>query len=316
MRAGKEVCKMENIILQTHGISVKYGNFLALDDVSISLKNKHIYGFIGENGAGKTTLMRVLTGLLYPTSGDFSLFGKNEPSDILKMRRHIGSTIEAPALYPEYSAYRNLELQRILIGNPDRDICDKLLGMVGLTEVRDKKVRKFSIGMKQRLSIAMALVGRPRLLILDEPINGLDPKNISELRSLLKRLNEENDVTLFLSSHILNELYQLATDYYIIHKGKIIESLTHDELDEKCRQYIKIKTSELPKCITVLEKEFQDAEYTAIDDETLHLFSHTDRAEAIAKLLMENHIVTKEFSVTEQSLEEYFLGITGGGSNA
>ncbi len=202
---------MENIILQTHGISVKYGNFLALDDVSISLKNKHIYGFIGENGAGKTTLMKVLTGLLYPTNGDFSLFGKNKPCDILKMRRHIGSTIEAPALYPEYSAYRNLELQRILIGNP-------------------------------------------RLLILDEPINGLDPKNISELRSLLKRLNEENDVTLFLSSHILNELYLLATDYYIIHKGRIIKSITHDELDKK-------------------------------------------------------------LSITGQSLEEYFLSITGGDSN-
>ena len=307
---------MESIILQTHGISVKYGSFLALDDVSISLKESHIYGFIGENGAGKTTLMKVLTGLLYPTSGDFSLFGKNEPSDILKMRRYIGSTIEAPALYPEYSAYRNLELQRILIGNPDKEICNELLGTVGLTEVKDKKVRTFSMGMKQRLSIAMALVSKPRLLILDEPINGLDPKNISELRSLLKRLNEENDVTLFLSSHILNELYLLATDYYIIHKGKILQSLTHDELDEKCRQYIKIKTSQLPKCITVIESEFHDAEYTVIDDETLHLFSHTDKAENIAKLLMENHIVMKEFSVTEQSLEEYFLGITGGGRNA
>ena len=307
---------MESIILQTHGISVKYGSFLALDDVSISLKKSHIYGFIGENGAGKTTLMKVLTGLLYPTSGDFSLFGKNEPSDILKMRRYIGSTIEAPALYPEYSAYRNLELQRILIGNPDKEICNELLGTVGLTEVKDKKVRTFSMGMKQRLGIAMALVGKPRLLILDEPINGLDPKNISELRSLLKRLNEENDVTLFLSSHILNELYLLATDYYIIHKGKILQSLTHDELDEKCRQYIKIKTSQLPKCITVIESEFHDAEYTVIDDETLHLFSHTDRVESIAKLLMENHIVMKEFSVTEQSLEEYFLGITGGGRNA
>ena len=170
------------------------------------------------------------------------------------MRRHIGSTIEAPALYLEYSAYRNLELQRILIGNPDKEICDKLLGMVGLTEVKDKKAGKFSMGMKQRLSIAMALVGKPRLLILDEPINGLDPKNISELRSLLKRLNEENDVTLFLSSHILNELYLLATDYYIIHKGRIIKSITHDELDKK-------------------------------------------------------------LSVTGQSLEEYFLSVTGGDSN-
>lgn len=246
---------MENIILQTHKISVKYSNFLALDNVSINLKYRHIYGFIGENGAGKTTLMKVLTGLLYPTSGTFSLFGKTDPSDILKMRRYIGSTIETPALYPEYSAYRNLELQRILIGNPDKEICDKLLGMVGLTEFKNKKAGYFSMGMKQRLSIAMALVGNPRLIILDEPINGLDPKNISELRSLLKRLNKENEVTLFISSHILNELYLLATDYYIIHKGKIIASLTHDELDEK-------------------------------------------------------------LSVTGQSLEEYFLSITGGDSNA
>lgn len=306
---------MENSILQTHGISVKYGNFSALDNVSISLKEKHIYGFIGENGAGKTTLMKVLTGLLYPTSGEFTLFGKTKPSDILAMRRHIGSTIEAPALYPEYSAYRNLEIQRILIGNSDKDICDKLLEIVGLTEVRNKKVKKYSIGMKQRLSIAMALIGKPRLLILDEPINGLDPKNISDLRNLLKRLNEENGVTLFISSHILNELYLLATDYYILHKGKIIESLTHDELDEKCRQYIKIKTTEIPRCITIIENAFNEAEYKVIDEETLHLFSHTDKSENIAKLLMENQIVTKEFSVTEQSLEEYFLGITGGDIN-
>lgn len=307
---------MENIILQTKGLTVKYGNCLALDNVTINLKEKHIYGFIGENGAGKTTLMKVLAGLLYPTKGDFSLFGKSEPVDILNMRRYIGSTIEAPALYPEYSAYRNLELQRLLIGNPDKNICDKLLNIVGLSEVRDKKVKKFSMGMKQRLSIAMALTGKPRLLILDEPINGLDPKNISDLRNLLKRLNEENGVTIFISSHILNELYLLATDYYIIHKGKIIESLTHDELDGKCRQYIKIKSNELPKCITVIENEFADSEYMVIDDETMHLFSHTDKSERIAELLMVNQIVTKEFFVMEQSLEDYFLGITGGGNNA
>ena len=306
---------MEDIILQTNGITVKYGSFLALDNVSIQLREKHIYGFIGENGAGKTTLMKVLTGLLYPTSGDFSLFGKTNPADILKMRRRIGSTIEAPALYPEYSAWRNLELQRILIGNPDKETCDKLLSTVGLSDVRDKKVKKLSMGMKQRLSIAMALINKPKLLILDEPINGLDPKNISDLRNLLKRLNEEHDLTLFISSHILSELYLLATDYYIIHKGRIIESLTHDDLDEKCRQYIKIKTTELPRCITVIEKALDDAEYKIVDAETMQLFSHTDQSESVAKLLMENQIVTKEFSVRGQSLEEYFLSVTGGMNN-
>ncbi|MBP1533931.1 MAG: ABC transporter ATP-binding protein [Ruminococcus sp.] len=307
---------MDNIILQTNGITVKYGDFLALDNVSISIKEKHIYGFIGENGAGKTTLMRVITGLSYPTSGEFTLFGKNTQADILKMRRRVGSIIEAPTLYPNYTAYQNLELQRVLIGNPDKGVCDRLLDLVGLKEVRNKKVRKFSMGMKQRLGIALALVGKPKLLILDEPINGLDPKNISELRVLLKKLNEENDVTLFISSHILNELYLLATDYYIIHKGRIIESLTHDELETKCRQYIKVRTNELPRCITVIENAYSDAEYKVVDDETLHLFSQIEKAEDIAKLLMENKIVTKEFSVTEQSLEEYFLGVTGGVENA
>ena len=307
---------MDNIILQTNGITVKYGDFLALDNVSISIKEKHIYGFIGENGAGKTTLMRVITGLSYPTSGEFTLFGKNTQADILKMRRRVGSTIEAPTLYPNYTAYQNLELQRVLIGNPDKGVCDRLLDLVGLKEVRNKKVRKFSMGMKQRLGIALALVGKPKLLILDEPINGLDPKNISELRVLLKKLNEENDVTLFISSHILNELYLLATDYYIIHKGRIIESLTHDELETKCRQYIKVRTNELPRCITVIENAYSDADYKVVDDETMHLFSQIEKAEDIAKLLMENKIVTKEFSVTEQSLEEYFLGVTGGVENA
>ena len=307
---------MDNIILQTNGITVKYGDFLALDNVSISIKEKHIYGFIGENGAGKTTLMRVITGLSYPTRGEFTLFGKNTQADILKMRRRVGSIIEAPTLYPNYTAYQNLELQRVLIGNPDKGVCDRLLDLVGLKEVRNKKVRKFSMGMKQRLGIALALVGKPKLLILDEPINGLDPKNISELRVLLKKLNEENDVTLFISSHILNELYLLATDYYIIHRGRMIESLTHDELETKCRQYIKVRTNELPRCITVIENAYSDAEYKVVDDETLHLFSQIEKAEDIAKLLMENKIVTKEFSVTEQSLEEYFLGVTGGVENA
>lgn len=306
---------MEKIILQTNGLSVKYGSQLALDNVSISLKEKHIYGFIGENGAGKTTLMRVLTGLLYPTSGEFSLFGKTDASDILRMRRYIGSTIEAPALYPEYTACQNLELQRVLVSNPDESICDELLELVGLYDERDKKVRKFSMGMKQRLGIAMALIGKPKLLILDEPINGLDPKNISELRSLLKKLNEERNVTLFISSHILNELYLLTTDYFIIHKGKIIESLTHGELEAKCRKYIKITTSELPRCITVLESSLKAPEYKVIDDQTLYLFSGIDNAEAISETLVLNRIVTKEFSISEQSLEEYFLNVTAGGDS-
>jgi ABC-2 type transport system ATP-binding protein len=307
---------MDTTILQTNNLTVRFGRHTVLDNVNIELKEKHIYGFIGENGAGKTTLMRVLTGLLYPSDGEFSLFGKTSPIDIMRMRKYIGSTIEAPALYPEYTAWQNLELQRVLLGNPDKSVCDELLKLVNLYDERSKKVRKFSMGMKQRLGIAMALVGKPKLLILDEPINGLDPKNISELRILLKKLNEEKNVTLFISSHILNELYLLASDYFIIHKGRIIEALTHEQLDAKCRKYIKITTSELPRCITIIEKEFKGADYTVIDNETLHLFSYTDNSERVSEALVANKIIAKEFSVSEQSLEEYFLNVTGGDSNA
>lgn len=307
---------MDTTILQTNNLTVRFGKHIVLDNVNIELKEKHIYGFIGENGAGKTTLMRVLTGLLYPSEGEFSLFGKTSPIDIMRMRKYIGSTIEAPALYPEYTAWQNLELQRVLLGNPDKSVCDELLKLVNLYDERSKKVRKFSMGMKQRLGIAMALVGKPKLLILDEPINGLDPKNISELRILLKKLNEEKNVTLFISSHILNELYLLASDYFIIHKGRIIEALTHEQLDAKCRKYIRITTSELPRCITVIEKELKGADYTVIDNETLHLFSYTDNSERVSEALVANKIIAKEISVSEQSLEEYFLNVTGGDSNA
>jgi ABC-2 type transport system ATP-binding protein len=183
--------QMENIILQTNNLTKKFGSFTALDNVNITLYEKHIYAFIGENGAGKTTVMRILTGLLFSSSGSFSLFGKSKPHELENMRKYIGSTIETPALYHNYTAYQNLELQRILIGNPDKSICDKTLKLVDLYDVRKKRVSTFSMGMKQRLSIALALIGKPRLLILDEPINGLDPRNIADLRNTLKKLNEE-----------------------------------------------------------------------------------------------------------------------------
>lgn len=305
---------MENIILQTKNISKSYRHFKALDGISITLQKGHIYGFIGENGAGKTTLMRILTGLSLPTAGSYSLFGKeaHEGEEMQHIRKRIGSIIEEPALYPEFSAYRNIELQRILVGNPDKSVCDELLKLLDLYDVRDKKVRNFSMGMKQRLSIALTLVGKPELLILDEPINGLDPKNISALRTLLKKLNEERGITMLISSHILNELYLLATDYIIIHKGRIIEKLSHDELEAKCENYVKICTDSLPQCITVIEKELGVLNYKVIDDNTLHIYAYTEEPQKISQALTQNNIIIRELSVCGQSLEEYFLSVTGG----
>lgn len=303
---------MRDIVLQTENLTKKYGNFAALDHVSVELEKKHIYGFIGENGAGKTTFMKIVTGLCHPTEGNYSILGKDADPDREKMRKYIGSMIESPALYPNYSVIRNLELQRILIGNPDKSVCDKVLEMVGLTEVKNKKVSNLSMGMKQRLGIAKALLGNPQILILDEPINGLDPQNIVALRSLLKNLNEERNVTIFISSHILSELYLFATDYIFIHKGRIIEQLTHEQLEEKCRQYICIKVNNVPVALTVLDKLLVNPDYKVVSEDIIHLFSNVGNMEAISKAFMQNNIVVTELSVMEQTLEEYFIKITGG----
>lgn len=306
---------MNEIVLQTENLTKKYGTSTVLDNVSIKLEKKHIYGFIGENGAGKSTFMKIITGLTFPTSGTYSIMGKENPSDREKMRRHIGSMIEDPALYPGYSIMQNLELQRVLVGNPDKTVNDKVLELVGLSEVKHKKVNALSMGMKQRLSIAMALIGNPQILILDEPINGLDPKNIVALRTLLQKLNEEKNITIFISSHILSELYLLATDYIFIHKGKIIDVITHDELEERCRKYICIKTNTVPMALTVLDKTMNQPEYKVISEDTIYLYSHMDDMEKISRAFMQEKIVITELSVMEQTLEDYFMAITGGGSH-
>ena len=306
---------MNEIILQTKNLTKKYGRYTVLDNVSIKLEKKHIYGFIGENGAGKSTFMKIIKGLIYPTSGTYSIMGKENSRDREKQRKNIGSMIEEPALYPNYTVFQNLELQRKLIGNPDKSTIDKVLDMVDLSDVKNKKARALSMGMKQRLSIAMALLGNPQILILDEPINGLDPKNIVALRNLLQKLNEEKNITVFISSHILNELYLLATDYIFIHKGKIIDVATHEELEEKCRKYICIKTDEVPKALTVLDKTMDNPEYKVVSEDTIYLYSGKDNMEEISRAFMQHEIVIKELSVMEQTLEDYFMSITGGAGN-
>lgn len=306
---------MNNIILQTKNLTKKYGTQTVLDNVTIQLEKKHIYGFIGENGAGKSTFMKIITGLAFPTSGTFSLLGKEDASGQEMVRRQIGTMIESPALYPSYSIIQNLELQRGLVGNPDPSICSTVLEMVGLADVKNKKVHTLSMGMKQRLGLAMALLGNPQFLILDEPINGLDPKNIVALRNLLQKLNEEKNITILVSSHILSELYLLATDYIFIHKGRIIENLTHEQLEAKCRKYISIKTDAVPMALTVLDQVLEKPEYKVVSENTIHLYSDKDKIQIISRAFMEHQVVVTELSMTEQTLEDYFMSITGGAAN-
>ena len=303
---------MENIILETHGINKQYKTSKALDNVDLSLVEGHIYGFIGENGAGKTTLLRIITGLSVPTSGELILFGKTGRKEIEACRRQIGSTIESPALYPNYTAAKNLDLQRILVGNPDKEVVEKTLRLVGLEDCGNKKVKSFSMGMKQRLGIALSLLGNPSILILDEPVNGLDPKGIIDLRTVLQKLNKEQNITILLSSHILSELFLLATNYIIIHKGKIIDTLTHEELEEKCHKYISIGMGDVYSGVAAIEKELHTSNFKVMENGMVYLYDYIHDVPAVAAALRKHNILVTHIALSEQSLEEYYISVTGG----
>ena len=303
---------MSDVIFEAKNLTKKYRNQYALNDVSITLKKNRIYGFIGENGAGKSTLMKIMAGLIFPTSGDMTFMGETDPYAIENKRKSAGTMIEGPYIYPGYSVRQNVELQRLLVGNPDELATDRMIELVGLTDSKKKKAKKLSMGMKQRLGIAMAMVGNPRFLILDEPINGLDPKNIVTLRNMLKKINQDNDCTIFVSSHILSELYLLATDFIFIHKGKIIESVTHEQLEEKCSQYIFVRNNNIPETVTILEKHFPGINYKVETDDAIKIYGKPDIMTELSGYMMQAGITVSEFSAKEMSLEEYFIGITGG----
>jgi len=259
--------------------------------------------------------LRIITGLALPTAGELAIFGKTAKRELEAGRRQIGSTIEDPALHLEFTAEKNLELQRILVGNPDRGVIERTLQLVGLWDSRAKKVKNFSMGMKQRLGIALSLIGNPQMLILDEPVNGLDPKGIADLRLILQKLNEEQKITILISSHILNELYLLATDYIIIHKGRIIETLTHDELAEKCQKYISIQMDDVNVGVTVIERELKTDDFKVMENGMVHLYGYTHDVPAVAKVLQMGGILVTHIALVEQSLEEYYFAVTGGASN-
>lgn len=306
---------METTIIETHAINKRYGDTNVLENICISLFHGHIYGFIGENGAGKSTLLRIITGLTIPTSGELLLFGKGSLADLETGRRQIGSTVEAPALYPNYTAEKNLELQRILVGNPDKEMIETTLRIVGLSDSKGKKVKDFSMGMKQRLGIALSLVGNPQMLILDEPVNGLDPKGIVELRAVLQRLNAEQRITILISSHILSELHLLATDYIIIHKGKIIDTVTHKELEQKCQKYISIKMDNVAIGVTAIEQELNTNNFKVMGDNNLRLYDYTNNIYAVAEVLQKHNVLVTHISLEGQSLEEYYLSVTKGATH-
>ena len=303
---------MEKYVMETKGITKAYKSTLALDKVDLKLEKGKIYGFIGQNGAGKTTLIRLITGLSFASAGEIVLWGKTGERELQEQRKRIGALIESPALYPNMTAVQNLEVQRIQRGIPDKAVIEKTLQLVGLPDTGKKKVRNFSLGMRQRLGIAVALLNTPEFLILDEPINGLDPAGIVEVRNLLKNLNKEYGMTILISSHILDELHNTATDFILIDKGRIIEELSNEELNEKCRQYIEIRSNDPEKTVLVLGEALQTENYKLMPDGSVQLYDHIDEMERIAAALSEAKILVTGLKVSESSLENYFLNKIGG----
>ncbi|MFF2018469.1 MULTISPECIES: ABC transporter ATP-binding protein [Bacillales] len=307
---------MNSYVVQTHHLSKNYGDYTALRQVSIRLKGGHIYGLIGQNGAGKTTLMRLLAGLAFPTEGSIELFGHSGKYPLQEERKRLGCMIEHPGFVPYMTAKQNLKLHRMMRGVPNEEIEDELLELVGLADTGRKKARDFSLGMKQRLGIAIALLGSPEVLILDEPINGLDPLGVIEIRNLLRLLCEERQMAILISSHNLPELYQTATNYIIIHKGEIKQTLTQEQLDERCKHHILIRCDQPEKLTSVLETELGTLNYKVMPDRTVKLYDCLDQLERVARAIHDKGIVVTKFNVEGETLENYFISCLGGEGDA
>lgn len=299
-------------VIKTNNLVKKYGQNLILDNVTITVNQGEIYGLVGDNGAGKTTLFRILSGQSYHSDGSYELLGLSGEKEIIKARKRIGAMIENPSFYPNMTIEQNLEYYRIQRGIPGKKNIDKVLKEVGLFEAKKKKFSNISLGMKQRLALALALLGEPELLILDEPINGLDPSGIIEIRDLLIKLNREKNITIIISSHILTELYNVATCYGFLSKGKLVEELTLEELNERCKSYLEINVTNPKKLSVLLEERLGYKNYKIMPDGVIHLFEKNPVNEEISKLAVDNNIGLKGINEKSANLENYYLSLIGG----
>lgn len=299
-------------ILETKGLTKIYGSKAAVKEVNMHIPEGQIYGLIGPNGAGKTTIMRIISGLASPTRGDYSLFGKTG-TERGRLLSQVGVLIEAPGLYPKFSAQENLKIKCIALGVDWRKEVPKLLKLVGLEGVDPKKgAGTFSLGMRQRLGIALAMVGEPKMLVLDEPINGLDPEGIKEVREILVRMREEKGITILISSHILEELDKVADCYGVINEGTLLDEFSAEQLHLRSGKYVKIRTEEPDRALEVLGRMNISA-LKMEERDCIRVDGHTDRTAEMAKALVMAGITLQEIYVHNISLEDYYLSMTKGG---
>lgn len=299
---------MREIVLQTKQLSKRYKDFTALDQVDMTVFRKDIYGLIGRNGAGKTTIMKIVTGLTEKSGGEYEIFGK-KGMEADRGKRRIGCLIENPAFFGGMTAYQNLKYYAIQKGITDEKQIDEALTLVNLFEVRNKQFKKFSLGMKQRLGIALAVMDNPDLIILDEPINGLDPIGISELRDTFNKLNREKGVTLIISSHILSELYMVANRFLIMDKGRVLKEITKQELDLECSRCIVIKTDDIKQTSTVLESKLNISDYKVIDSQEVRIYDEKVKSDELNRVLIQNGVNILGIFESGVSLEDYFKSL-------
>lgn len=304
-------------VLRTSGLSKRYKNKLAVNDACMNICKGDIYGFVGENGSGKTTLIRLITGLIHENAGSYELFGiKSTDPHIAVARRKLGAIVESPSVYRNMSAYENLKFQATLLGIEDAAKIEKALEQVGLSYLLNekKKAGDFSLGMRQRLGIAMALIGEPEFIILDEPMNGLDPAGIVEIRELILKLNREDGITFLISSHILTELALVATRYGIISKGHIIEEISQAELHKKFGRFVLVKAENIEKLFSDVRALLPCAEVT-LDGDRVRIRGDVELNSLLGGIIESGNRIL-EVNCSETSFEEYYLSVAGGIKNA
>ena len=301
-------------VLETNALCKRYRDFTALNGLNMHIPKGSIYGFVGRNGAGKTTLIRLICGLQEPTGGSFTLYGaKNTDAKIERARRRMGAVVETPSIYMDMTAEDNIRQQYLVLGLPSTDGIAALLHLVGLTGTGKKKAKNFSLGMRQRLGISVALAGNPDFLVLDEPVNGLDPQGIIEMRELILKLNREHGITVLISSHILDELSRLATHYGFIDGGHMVKEMSAEELEMRCRKCTRVETTSSKVLARVLDN--LGAEYRVVDDTRVDVFADVQTTELVAEALKENCVICS-MKERDESLESFYMNLIGGARHA
>lgn len=302
---------MSGALIEVKKLKKQYMKQAAVNDVSFQINEGMICGLIGPNGAGKTTIMKMLGGLVLPTEGSMSIFGSSDEAGLARARSRMSFMIETPYAKEKMTARQNLEKQRLQKGIPDKKRIDEVLKIVGLENTGKKYVRNFSLGMRQRLGIAIALLSKPEIMILDEPINGLDPEGIVEIRELLLKLNREEHITIVISSHILSELSLLCTDYIFIHHGELLQSVSAEELKRLCKEYYHIHTDNDEKAAAVLHEKLHVSDFEVEEDGSIRLYEQMDNLVNVSKALYEGGVVPITLNINDANLEKYYMDMAG-----